>query len=75
MKIIWKQNDMGGSNGYVGLIKVASYHYNGIDHKNGQYKGRSFLPQSNLSFKHDDENEIKRLVEKDVTEFLEKLNK
>lgn len=74
-KINWKGNDVGGETAYVGLIRVASYFYNGIDSKNGAYKGTSFLPQSKLSFKTDNVNEIKELVENDVKEFFEKLNK
>ncbi len=73
MNIIWKRNDNGGEGAFVGSIKIAEYHYNGIDSRNGSYKGRSLLPQSNLTFKTDSIDEIKNLVDTDVREFLTKL--
>jgi hypothetical protein len=73
MKIIWKRNDNGGESAYLGSIRVASYFYNGIDSRNGSYKGSSLLPQSKLTFKTDSVDEIKNLVDTDVREFLTKL--
>ena len=71
-QIVWKRST-NGENAYVGNIRVAGYHWNAIDNKNGNYKGSSLLPQSTLSFKTSDIDEIKRLVQNDVKEFFEKL--
>lgn len=72
-KIIWKRTTSGEA-AYIGKIKVASYHWNAVDSRNGNYKGSSLLPQSTLSFKTSNIDEIKRLVEQDVKEFFEKLS-
>ena len=73
IKIVWKKNYFSGENAYVGKIKVASYCWNANDSRNGKYMGASLLADSKLTFKTDDVDEIKKLVEQDVKEFFEKL--
>lgn len=72
IQIIWKNNDAGGKNAYLGNVKVATYHYNGIDSKNGKYRGNVLLDPV-TPFKVHTEEEIKELVLRHVSEYLTRL--
>jgi hypothetical protein len=73
-EIIWKRNNSGGKNAYVGEIRIGDYYYNGIDSKNGKYKVNSLLPQSTLiGHKVDSDTEAMKLIETEFNLFMKKL--
>ena len=73
-EIIWKRNDNGGKNAYVGEIRIGTYYYNLFDTKNGKYKVNSLLPQSNiLGIKVDTEELAMEMIEKEFNIFINKL--
>jgi hypothetical protein len=74
-EIIWKSNDMGGKNAYVGTIRIDQYFYNGVDSVNGKYKVSSLLPQSKVSaIKLNTDEEAQELISNEFKVFMEKLN-
>ncbi len=74
-EIIWKRNNQGGENAYVGTIRIGQYYYNGVDTKNGTYKVSSTLPQSMLSnAKVFEIAEAKELVVNEWNKFIENIS-
>lgn len=75
-EVIWKRNDASGKNGYIGSIRIGSYHFNGVDSKNGQYKVSSLMPQSTVKNAYaKDEAEAMQIIITEFDEFMNKLTK
>jgi len=75
-EIVWKRNDSGGENAYIGTVRIGQYFYNGIDSKNGKYKVNSMLPQSFITqITVNTVEEAKDLVIKELDKFINKIIK
>jgi hypothetical protein len=73
-EIIWKRNDNGGKNAYVGEIRIGSYFYNGVDSVNGKYKVSSLLPQSKvIGIKVNTDELAMEMIETEFNIFINKL--
>ena len=70
--IVWLYENQ-GAYAYVGKIKIGSYFLDTINPKEGKYRVRSLLPQSNLRISTDKVETAKELIERDLMEFLNKL--
>lgn len=75
MTIVWKRNNNGGSNAYVGKVRIGQYFWNGIDPSKGQYKVTCLLPQSGIeATKVSNEIEARNLMLFGFNEFMKRLN-